>query len=143
MAFVTIKTLTVAAGLFSLAALSVAPAVAGSDDFNYPPQQKFESTKTRDQVRAEYFQAVQQGAIAKNDYEFAQPDRAFASTKTREEVTAEYLQAAKDGTLPPTREGDTIMTAKLPPSTLTREAVQAETAEWLRMSRGDTQMGSK
>lgn len=71
------------------------------------------------------------------------------STKTRAEVRAEYLQAVKDGTLPNISEaGETpvisAMSAKAPTSTLTREAVRADTIEWLRLHRGDeVQMGSQ
>jgi hypothetical protein len=69
------------------------------------------------------------------------PEKPFVSTKTVEQVRAEYFQAQKDGTLPQTAEGASIYTVTAPPSTLSREAVVADTIEWLRMTHGDVMMG--
>lgn len=74
--------------------------------------------------------------------------QSIQSTKTRAEVRTEYLQAVKDGTLPNLSEaGETpainSMSAKAPASTLTREAVRADTIEWLRLHQSDVQMGGQ
>jgi hypothetical protein len=85
---------------------------------------------------------------ADNDYPQANI-KSQPSTKTRAEVRAEYLQALKEGTLPITSESDagpfgSAMSAKAPaPSSLTRQAVHADTIEWLRLNRGDVQMGGQ
>jgi Domain of unknown function (DUF4148) len=94
------KTLAITAGLVSLS--TIFSASAWADEGNWKPEKPFESTKTVEQVRAEYF------------------------------------QAQKDGTLPAVGETYTAIT---PPSTLTRQAVFADTVEWLRVTRGDVMMG--
>ena len=82
--------------------------------------------------------------------------------KTRAEVRAEYLQAVKEGTLPNTTEMDETSYRTLTArghaikggnalakasesgtSPLTREAVRADTVEWMRLHRGDVQMGGQ
>lgn len=68
--------------------------------------------------------------------------------KTRAEVRAEYLQAVREGSLPNTSELDessyrAVTLTRSPASTLTREAVQADTMDSLQMQRGDVGMGSK
>jgi hypothetical protein len=93
------------------------------------------------------FQVVP-AAAADNDYPPADM-QSQQSSKTRAEVRSEYLQALKEGTLPITSESDTgsfgsAMSAKAPaPSPLTRQAVRADTIEWLRLNRGDVQMGGQ
>lgn len=87
-------------------------------------------------------------AMADHHTDPSPAEQSFQSTKTRAEVHAEYLQAVKDGTLPNISEtGETFlirpMSAKAPASNLTREAVHADTIEWLRLHRGDVQMGSQ
>jgi hypothetical protein len=96
------KTLAITAGLVSLS--TVFSASAWADEGNWAPEKPFESTKTVEQVRAEYFQAL------------------------------------KDGTLPQTGDTATIYNA-IAPSSLSREAVVADTLEWLRVHRGDVMMG--
>ena len=76
------------------------------------------------------------------DYNYALQSKPFVGTNTREQVRAEYSQAAKDGNLPRVSDYALPITAKAPPSTLTREAMHADTIEWLRATRGDVQMGS-
>ena len=76
------------------------------------------------------------------DYNLALQDKPFVSTTTRDQVNTAYLQAAKDGTLPSVGDYALPMTAKAPPSAISREAVYADTIEWLRVHRGDVQMGS-
>lgn len=76
------------------------------------------------------------------DYNLALQDKPFASTTTREQVHTAYLQAAKDGSLPSVCDCALPMTATAPTSNISRDAVYADTLEWLRVSRGDVQMGS-
>ncbi len=103
MTSLSFKTLTLAAGVASLAALYSVSALA--EDVGY----------------------------------MSKPE-VFQSTKTRDEVRAEYLKAAKEGTLPQVGEGPAAVTAAAP-SSLTREAVLADTVEWLRVHRNDIVMG--
>ena len=77
------------------------------------------------------------------DYNFALQDKPFVSTTTREQVHTAYLQAAKDGALPSVGDYALPMTAKAPASNISRDAVYADTVEWLRVHRGDVQMGSQ
>ncbi|QCB48371.1 DUF4148 domain-containing protein [Hydrogenophaga sp. PAMC20947] len=71
------------------------------------------------------------------------------STKTRAEVRSEYLQSLKEGSIPSNSEFDEgpfghVMSAKAPaPSSLTREQVQADAMEWMRLNSGDLDMGSR
>ena len=71
------------------------------------------------------------------------------SNKTRAEVRAEYLQALNEGLIPTNSELDSgaydrAMSAKASgPSSLTREAVQADAIEWMKLYSGDTDMGSR
>ena len=77
------------------------------------------------------------------DFNLALQDKPFASTTTRDQVNTAYLQAAKDGSLPRARNNHAVpMTATAPSSNISRDAVYADTIEWLRVSRGDVQMGS-
>ena len=76
------------------------------------------------------------------DYNLALQDKPFVSTTTRDQVHTAYLQAAKDGSLPSVCDCALPMTATAPPSNISRDAVYADTLEWLRVSRGDVQMGS-
>ena len=76
------------------------------------------------------------------DYDYLLQHKPFVGTNTREQVRAEYFQAAKDGSLPLVSDYALPMTAKAPPSNVSREAMHADTIEWLRATRGDVQMGS-
>lgn len=76
------------------------------------------------------------------DYNFALQNKPFVSTTTRDQVKATYFQAAKDGSLPSVGDYALPMTAKAPSSAISRDAVYADTIEWLRVHRGDVQMGS-
>ena len=76
------------------------------------------------------------------DYNLALQDKPFVSTTTRDQVHTAYLQAAKDGSLPSVCDCALPMTAKAPSSAISRDAVYADTIEWLRVHRGDVQMGS-
>jgi phospholipase C len=103
MTSLSFKTLTVAAGVASLAALYSVSALA--EDIGYPSKPEV-----------------------------------FQSTKTRDEVRAEYMKAVKDGTLPQVSEISAPVAATSG-SGLTREAVIADTLEWLRVHRNDIVMG--
>ena len=76
------------------------------------------------------------------DYNYVLQSKPFMGTLTRDQVRADYAQAAKDHTLPQVSDYALPMTAKAPPSSLSRNSVYADTVEWLRVSRGDVQMGS-
>jgi Domain of unknown function (DUF4148) len=60
------KSLVVASGLAILAAFTALPAAAENLDYSYPSLGKFESTKTRAEVRAELFKAIHDGSLAQN-----------------------------------------------------------------------------
>lgn len=96
---VSCKTVVVASSLALLAALSAAPAAAGAEnlDYSYPPLGKFESNKTRDEVRAELFQAIKDGSLAQatNTGPLVTP-RTPPSSLTREAVMAEAIQWVRD-----------------------------------------------
>ena len=101
----SLRTLAIVSGL---ACLNVYPvAQAQSNDWNYPPQVKFESSLSREEVRTEYFKAAQQGTLT-----------------SRGEVDASPTIAATTFT-----------------STLSREAVIAETLDWMRTQQSDVMMG--
>jgi hypothetical protein len=139
-----LKTLTAATGLVSLSVLYSTAALADPRDYPDPQNitKPFTSTKTRDEVRAEYLIALREGTLSRAN-EMDYPTQPLASTLTREQVRAEYFQAAKNGTIPRINDWDMSFTANAGSSTLTREAVRAELLEWMKASRGDTQMGSK
>jgi uncharacterized protein with FMN-binding domain len=131
----TTRTLAVASGLVFSGVSAFAQ--------DLRPEQPFQSSKTRAEVRAELMQAIKDGTMppVTEGAEYPRMAQSSQSTKTREEVRAELLQAIKDGTVITHNEWDFPKTAKAPPSTLTREAVRAETIEWLRLHRGDVMMG--
>ena len=59
------------------------------------------------------------------------------STKSRDEVRMEYLKARKEGSLPQATEApDPAPQKSAAASTLSRDAVKAETREWLRTHHG-------
>jgi hypothetical protein len=61
-------------------------------------RQSFESTKTREQVKAELAAARADGSLeALHNYEGVATDLAFAATKSRAEVRAELQQAIASG----------------------------------------------
>ena len=71
------------------------------------------------------------------------------SAKTREEVRSEYLQALKEGSIPSNSEthealfGSPMWAKASAPSSLTREQVQADAVEWMRLNSGDLDMGGR
>lgn len=133
------KTVAITSGVASLMAFS-SLSVLAEGPINYPVDKPFQSTKSRDEVRAEAVKAVVAGMRS------IDPDSiAFALTNSgisRDKVLAEYFQAVKDGSL---QVGEIYapVTATAPSSTLTRDAVLAETTEWMRAQRGDTMMGGR
>jgi hypothetical protein len=133
------KTLAMTSGVASLMAFS-SLSVLAEGPINYPVDKPFQSTLTRDEVRAEAVKAVVAGirAIDAGSIAF----RLVASGTTRDKVLAEYFQAAKEGTL---QVGEIYapVTATASSSSISREAVLAETTEWLRVQRGDTMMGGR
>lgn len=114
-----IKTLALTSGFACLTALSVGPAVAGDKDIA-------QTGKTRAEVRAEYLQAVREGTLP-NTTEM--DDRTYGAMMERGSAKKDgkaLAHASESGTSP-----------------LTREAVRADTLEWLRLHRGDIQMGGQ
>ncbi len=135
------KTVAIASGVASLMVFS-SLSVLAEGPINYPVDKPFQSTKSRDEVRAEAVKAVVAGMLSLSTY----PESiAFALTNSgisRDKVLAEYFQAVKDGSLQ-VGESYAPVTATAPSSTLTRDAVLAETTEWMRAQRGDTMMGGR
>ena len=128
-----IKTLALTSGFACLAALSVGPAMAGDKDIA-------PGGKTRAEVRAEYLQAVQDGTLP-NTTELdettyrAMMARGFSTKRGNATAQAPDLGSSPAGT---------PLSATAPStSPLTREAVRADTIEWLRLHRGDVQMGGQ
>jgi hypothetical protein len=83
------------------------------------------SPLTREQVRAEYVQAVKAGTLPVNGDIAYVPSTKFESTKTRAEVQAEYFQAVKAGALPANGDTAYVPSTKFE-SNQTRAQVQAE-----------------
>ena len=168
-----IKTLAVASGFACLTALSVGPAMASDKDIAQTGKTRAEVRaeylqavregtlpNTTEMDETSYRAMTASGSTLKGEKHIAQ------TGKTRAEVRAEYLQAVREGTLPNTTEMDEtsyrVMTARghatkdgkalaqasesganPAGSSLTREAVRADTVEWLRLHRGDKQMGGQ
>ena len=70
------------------------------------------------------------------------------SSITRAQVTAEYLQAVKDGAVPVSSEnagffGGAESSKAANASSLTRQAVIADTIEWMKLHQSDVQMGGQ
>lgn len=140
-----------ASSIVAMATLTALPAAADVTKYtSYTPN--FESIKSRDQVREEYFQALKAGSLEMKDGRLGiqvdadAPGVAnFASTKSSDQVHEENLQAMKGGGLP--KPGDTEIDADSPalakaePSNLQRQDVFAETIEWMRIESGDIGMG--
>jgi hypothetical protein len=151
MVIFTSKLLAVSS-ILALATLTSVTATADVTKYtSYAPN--FESVKSREQVREEYFQAFKAGKLERKDGKLlgvavdadAPGIVNIASTKTRDEVRSEALQAMKAGGLP--KPGDTEVDSESPalakaePSNVQRQDVYAETIEWMRINSGDIGMG--
>ena len=150
MVIFTSKLLAVSS-IVALASLASISASADVTKYNsYTPN--FESTKTREQVREEYFQALKAGSLERKDGKLGVAVDAdapgtvnIASTQSRDQVREEALQAMKGGGLP--KPGDTEVDSESPalakaePSNVQRHDVFAETIEWMRINSGDIGMG--
>ena len=94
----TFKTLVAASGLVAMASLSVLPVYADSPkDLTIGSAPNFESTKSSEQVRQEYFQAMKEGTLAKatdSEVDADSPVLATAgpSNVQRQDVYAETLE---------------------------------------------------
>lgn len=93
----TLKTFAVASGLVALAGLSVLPVYADTPKNEYLGIANFESTKSRDEVQQEYFQAMKDGTLAKaTDSEVDADSPAIAKSEPsnlqRQDVYAETLE---------------------------------------------------
>lgn len=154
MVIFTSKILAVSSVL-ALAGLTVIPAAAADTStttkYNsfFP---NFESSKSRDEVREEYFKAMKDGSLAMKNMRLGiavdadAPGIAnIASTKTRDQVREEFLQAMKGDGLPKPGDSevdaDSPALAKAAPSNLQRQDVYAETIEWMKINSGDIGMG--
>lgn len=130
-----IKTMALATGFVSLTALSVVPAMAGDKDST----QSVQAGKTRAEVRTEYFQAVREGTLPNTSEMDEGTYRALTTAKGPAMKGGKALaQATESGTSPA---GSSLSATAPSTSSLTREAVRADTLEWLRLHRGDIQMG--
>ena len=77
-----------------------------------------------------------------------QSEQSQQSSLTRAQVTAEYLQAVKDGTVHVSGEnggffGGAESSKAASASSLTRQAVIADTTEWMKLHQNDVQMGGE
>lgn len=93
----TFKTLVAASGLVAMASLSVLPVYADSPKDESMTKLNFESTKSSEQVREEYFQAMREGSLAKaTDSEVDADSPAIAksapSNLQRNDVYAETVE---------------------------------------------------
>jgi hypothetical protein len=139
----TLKVLLSASGLILLSAYG-SPAFALNNETDYPFPLKFSTpSKARAEVYSEYLQAAREGTLQKNDLDYPPAIKSMSNSKTRAEVSAEYALALRDEMRPLNNEFAPVFLVRTPPSTMSREAVRAETLEWLRASRGDVQMGSR
>ena len=131
-----IKTMALATGFVSLTALSVVPAMAGDKDST----QSVQTGKTRAEVRAEYFQAVRESTLPNASEMDESSYRAMTARGPAIKGDKALAQASESGTSPV---GSSLSATAPPTSSLTREAVRADTLEWLRLNRGDMQMGGQ
>ena len=93
----TFKTLVAASGLVAMASLSVLPVYADTPKDESMTKLNFESTKSSEQVREEYFQAMREGSLAKaTDSEVDADAPAIAKSSPasveRQDVYAETLE---------------------------------------------------
>ena len=93
----TFKTLAAASGLVALASFSVIPAYADTPKDESIGTTNFESVKSRDQVREEYFQAMKEGTLAKATDSEVDADtpvlaKAVPSNLQRQDVYAETVE---------------------------------------------------
>ncbi len=134
------KTLAITSGVASLMAFS-SLSVLAEGPINYPMDKPFQSTLTRDEVRAEAVKPALAG-INSIDHPYSIAFVLVNNGTGRDKVVAEYFQASKEGTLQ-VGEFYAPVTVATSSSKLSREAVLAETTEWLREQRGDTMMGGR
>ena len=93
----TFKTLVAASSLVAMASLSVLPVYADTPEDESMTKLNFESTKSSEQVREEYFQALKEGSLARaTDTEVDADSPAIAksapSNLQRQDVYAETLE---------------------------------------------------
>lgn len=89
----TLKTLAVASGIVALASFTVLPVYAETPKDEFLGIANFESTKSRDEVQQEYFQAMKDGSLAVA-YDADSPVVVGTSTSSlnREDVYAETVE---------------------------------------------------
>ena len=126
-----IKTLALASGFACLTAFTVGPAMAGDKDIA-------QTGKTRAEVRAEYLQAVREGTLPNTTEMDESSYRALTARGHAIKDGKALAKASESGASPA---GSSLSATAPPPSSLTREAVRADTMEWLRLHRGNIDMG--
>ena len=95
--------------------------------------------KTRAEVRAEYLQAVREGTLPNT----TEMDETSYRAMTARGPAIKDGKALAQATEPGARPAGSSLSATAPStSPLSREAVRADTIEWLRLHRGDLQMGA-
>ena len=128
-----IKTLALTSGFACLTALSVGPAMAGDKDIA-------QTGKTRAEVRAEYLQAVREGTLPNTREMDETSYRALTARGPAIKDGKAMAQASEPGARPA---GSSLSATAPSTSPLSREAVRADTVEWLRLHRNDIQMGGQ
>lgn len=93
----TLKTFAVASGLVALTGLSVLPVYADTPKDESLGIANFESTKSRDEVQQEYFQAMKEGGLVKAtdiavDADTPALAKAEPSNVQRDDVYAETVE---------------------------------------------------
>lgn len=120
----------IAAAVVTLAALSSANAFAArpllyGEFAEFANNTSGKSIATRDQVKAEYLVARQNGTLQAGQEFDVKPAYTASSDVTRAQVKSEYLVARQNGTLPAGQEFD-VMAASTASSNLSRAQVRAE-----------------
>jgi Domain of unknown function (DUF4148) len=92
----TFKTVAAASGVVMLASLTVLPAFADTSKVDYSNLTNFESTKSREQVRQEYFDAMKDGSLAvAPDSDAPVLSKSVPSNIFRQDVVAETIEWLK------------------------------------------------
>ena len=93
----TLKTLAAASSMVALAGMAVLPAYADTPKDEYLGISSFESTKSRDQVQQEYFQAMKDGTLGNATDSLVDADtpvlaKSAPSDVQRQDVFAETVE---------------------------------------------------
>jgi uncharacterized membrane protein len=93
----TLKTLIAVSSIAALTSLTIVPAAADTPKVDYSNLTNFESIKSREQVKEEYFQAMKDGSLAKataiaTDVETPFVAKSAPSNLMRDDVYAETVE---------------------------------------------------